>query len=545
MNKLKRGLKSNFWLIIAISLSILLIVLWFASLTEREMLVLFSSDALYLPSIYRDIFEHGNTVQGWTFNPAPNFVPDMLLFSTLMLITSNFLTATFLFSFIQYFLIIFLFYKIFRQISSIRSSVFSLSVYLFSFFLFYFLVDNDFYYSYLIMSNSYHNGTFFMALICIWLSIKFLKKESWSILAFLFLFSAIAYPCDRLFLAVFILPALFTSIILLITERNKKKICKIGIAYIFGLLLGMVIFDKFTHNSVFHLTQMHQLLNWENIISALNILSTQLKIYLFEISFKSLTITLSILSFIGTVYYCISQFIKIKQRKQEVSLFFIWETFILFFTPIVMLIPVLNGNYLGFDCIRYNYFVFIILLFNLIALLNHFFEKHQRVIMGINGFFAITLTIYLSLSIYRINFVSGFKNYFSTYTDRTHSVDKQFTENKTVIYGITNDYWYAKHVTMFSRNNIRLHATSPDAMPYTHVTNKNWYFSKGNWKYANPQFTFLLWDSDLPLPDFFAKENPTLESCIVNKNKTLYFVKPFIFTLDSNQALLIKSVTEE
>jgi len=115
MKALKHFFIHNYWLIIGIFISLILVLVWFSSLDENQFLVMFSSDALYLPLIYQDIFENGNSIQGWTFNGAPNFVPDMLVFFILMKITSNFLTATFLFSIIQYFSIITLFYFIYNK----------------------------------------------------------------------------------------------------------------------------------------------------------------------------------------------------------------------------------------------------------------------------------------------------------------------------------------------------------------------------------------------------------------------------------------------
>jgi len=80
MKKVRHFFINNYWFITGILLSVVLILLWFSSLGENQFLILFSSDALYLPSIYKDIFVDGNSMQGWTFNPAPNSVPDMLLF---------------------------------------------------------------------------------------------------------------------------------------------------------------------------------------------------------------------------------------------------------------------------------------------------------------------------------------------------------------------------------------------------------------------------------------------------------------------------------
>ena len=406
MNKIKHFLKNNYWLIIGTILSLILILLWFASMGEYEYTSIFSSDAVGLPAMYEDIFVNGNSLQGWTLAAAPNFVPDMLLFFILNGITSNFLTATFLFSIIQYFAIIALFYLIFRKISTVSSSFFSLFIYLFSIFLLYFLVNNDFYYSFLIMSNAYHNGMFVMTLICVLLSLHFFKKESWVTLSFLFVLIAVSLPCDRLFIVAYIFPISFTLIVLLISGYDKKKILKLAICCILGYLLGMVILDKFKYNPVFQIDKPHQHFTIDAITNSWNELSSQMKTYLFEISFKSLTIILSILTYIWTIYYCLTTFIAIKRKKIEISSLFIFQLFVLFFTPILFFAPVINGNYFDWAVIRYNYFVFVVLLFNLVLFANHYITKQKLLTIELNSLFSISLTVFLLWNIGKMDFIS-------------------------------------------------------------------------------------------------------------------------------------------
>ncbi len=48
----------------------------------------FSSDALYLPAVYRDLVQTGYGLSGWKAPPAPSFVPDMLLMFFSMSVSS-------------------------------------------------------------------------------------------------------------------------------------------------------------------------------------------------------------------------------------------------------------------------------------------------------------------------------------------------------------------------------------------------------------------------------------------------------------------------
>ena len=538
--KIHYFVKNNYWLIIAVLLSFLLIVLWFASLSEIELQTFFSSDALYLPSIYQDIFVDGNSFEGWTLNPAPNFFPDMLFFFILMGITCNFVISAFLFSIIQYFVIIFLFYAIFRKISSISPSVFALTLYLFSFFLFIFLTNNDdFYYSFLILSNSYHNGMFVMSLTCLLLTLVFLKKESWTALIAIFLLSAISYPSDKLFLIVYTCPILFTCIVLLIGKYNKKKTIKLIITCISGILLGMVISNQFAHNPVFNINQHHHNFDIDSIITSWTVFFDQMKSFLLGFSFKSLIIIFSMISYIWTIYYCTSQFVKIKQGKNAISLLFIFEVFVLFFVPIVLLTPILDGNYFNGGVIRYNYFVFIVLLFNFVLQTIHFFEEKRYILIGVNCFCSIAISMYLIWSIHTKDFISGLQNYFTFYSEYARNLDAQFQDNSTPVYGITNDYWYGKHATMFSKNEVRLYTISSNATPPFYVNNQNWFYGSNNSKYGNPEFTFLLWHKNESLPVFFTEQNPPYESRMIDKYRILYFVQPFRFDKETKQPKLL------
>ena len=539
MNRIKHFFLNNYWFVIGISLSLVLILLWFASQGEYYFSAMFASDALYLPSVYKDIVIDGNSVQGWTFNPAPNFFPDMLFFFILMGLTSNFVTAAVLFSTIQYFVIIALFYIIFRKISDISSHLFSVSMYLFAFILLYFLVDNDFFNSFMLMTNAYHNGMFVVSLVCVILSINFFKKESWAALIGIFILSAIMLPNDRLFFFGYICPMIFTLFVLLIAKYDKRKILKLTLVCVLSFLLGMVILDKFKHNPIFTLTSPHQNLTLEGIASSWNVFFSQMKIYLFEFSFKTLTLILSIISYILTIYYCITEFITIKQKKREISLFFIFQLFVLFFILLVLFAPIVNGNYLGFDVIRYNYYVFIVLPFNLILLANHYVKKQKYWVIGLNSFFAISFSVYLFWSILNMNFIQQLKDYSSIYPQKAQNLDKLFPQKNGVFYGFTHDYWFAKHATMFSRKNIRVYPGGESAMPYLHVTNENWFFGGGKGKYSNPQFTFLVWDKDTKLPDFFLEHNPPYKSYPIDEDKILYFVRPFIFDKSTMQPKLI------
>lgn len=55
--------------------------------------IFFNSDLLYLPALFRDVFEEGGRWRGWRLTPAPYFLPDMALFFALNAALDNFVAA--------------------------------------------------------------------------------------------------------------------------------------------------------------------------------------------------------------------------------------------------------------------------------------------------------------------------------------------------------------------------------------------------------------------------------------------------------------------
>jgi hypothetical protein len=332
---------------------------------------------------------------------------------------------------------------------------------------------------------------------------------------------------------------LFTLLFLLIAKYDKRKILKLVIVCVLGFLLGMVVLDKFKYNSIFTLTKAHQYITLNAMIDSWNMFFTQMKTYLFEFSFKSLTIILSIIAYILTIYYCLKEYITIRKKEKKISLFFIFQIFVLFFIPMLMFAPIVNGNYLGYDVIRYNYFIFIVLLFNLVLLANHYVKKQKYLAIGLNSFFAVSLSAFLLWSISNMNFTQQLKNYFSFYPKHAHNLDKLFITEDVTYYGFTHDFWYAKHTTMFSRKNIRIYHGCENASPWLHVTNENWFFGGGKGRHSNPQFTFLVWWKDKNLPNFFLEYNPPYQSYPIDEHRVLYLVPPFIFDRETMQPKLL------
>jgi hypothetical protein len=94
--------KVDLWLVSSLAIGCLAVVAAFFAVGEGEMRSFFMSDTLYLPSIYRDLFQQGGHLRDWSLNPAPNFFPDMALYFGLEWGLGSFPAASYVFPMFQF-----------------------------------------------------------------------------------------------------------------------------------------------------------------------------------------------------------------------------------------------------------------------------------------------------------------------------------------------------------------------------------------------------------------------------------------------------------
>ncbi len=287
-----------------------ILLCYFGMFNEIDFSIYFSSDCLYLPSIYRDLFVEGHSIDGWNFNPAPNFFPDMGFYFLLMAITNDFITASFLFSIIQFFVIIWLFYKL-SQFFKCGDKVYTLSFLLLLFPLFlYVYFHHGLYFSFIVLTNAYHNGAFVMALIALLFSFLFIKQNRHAYLFAVFLTGILAIISDKLFVIYFIVPFSLALIASLIANRNLRflKLLGVNIAIV---LIGFLFLYFIKKNSSFYIEQTFFRLTFKDIAFSWNIFSEQLSNYLKAFSMMQIILILSLISYFVTIYYSISGFLSI------------------------------------------------------------------------------------------------------------------------------------------------------------------------------------------------------------------------------------------
>ena len=180
----------------------------FITAPDEHMVRYFSSDTLYLPSIYRDLFQDGGHLLEWSLNPAPNFFPDMGLFFLLNWLLGGFLLAAYVYPMVQFVIMACLFRAILREtgrgdcdhgaaLGGLLLSLLPLCT----------MIGGDFDLAANFLLNSYHTGAFVNSLLATLLLLRLVKGASWRGSVPLTLVVVAAGVSDKLFWITFLLPA--------------------------------------------------------------------------------------------------------------------------------------------------------------------------------------------------------------------------------------------------------------------------------------------------------------------------------------------------
>lgn len=443
-----------------------------------------NSDTLYQPSLYIDIIERQNDMARWHLNPSPNFFPDMGIYFLLMFVTGgHVLWSTFLFAMIQIVILDLLLLFLIRHLYP--SKHFQLLIFgnlLFSLFSLTDLISGDSGFCFLLLSNSYHLGSFVATLIGINLMLSILKhRRTWKWIA-LSLICLLGYPSDKIFLISFVLPT-FLFIMIKIIRSSEKQVFVLLLSDILGsTLLGWATLNFMIWNGNLFIEEPHSFLNFSNIIGSFKELSRQYVVFFERKNFITLILILSWLSLFLQLYLSIRNLIK-KSGKDLFTLFFLINFAVIF-------APILAGNYTGLDTIRYNFHGY---LFSTLLLPLVLFEIRPNLIastklsfsiLGFQGFIFIWLLVFIPQKP---------SNYFEYYPAIARAAD-DFAE-KTQKYCGTAQYWHAKVITLFSQKGVLVVPTFSPLLPYDHATTKD-QFSRHPVQKTTPHFYFSIIDEN-------------------------------------------------
>ena len=501
----------------------------------------FCSDALYLPSIYRDLFIDKALLSGWYLNLAPNFIPEWPIYFGIEYLTSNFRLTHVIYAVLSVFLITVLATGIFRKVLGKRDtdllSLFNIG---FSIFLLIYLVDGDFVSTSLILLTGFHAGAFILSLLSYYLFISYLKSGNRLFPSLLAITVYAGVLSDILLLSLFVLP--FMSTILFMRDKKYgKMIVQCIIIVVTSSIMGYLTLHFSLKAGIFSIdNSMGRIANFEGILPSLRIYTdTLIKVFLSGGFHTAMIIISSAGLIIGLLVVLKYLFNKSKYTDTDTLVKIL---ILLLISTIIMVAisPILNGNFKHFSHLRYNYFSFYFAtyLFGFLLILfagyRYWLKKSLRIFCFLITFILLGIAINIELS---NSTPQGLKRTIHYYPEKVALIDSLATQNN-LKYGV-GSYWNSKYTTMFSKSGVRIYCVSRLFGPWYHVANRNWYLQGGGaGRHSNPTFNFILLE-DYTLYektiDFFGGEIDTISLSYIN----IGLVKNFQFRENRN-AYLVK-----
>lgn len=481
--------------VLSVLINVVLTIIIFATINEKQIYTYFNSDTLYLPSIYKDLIIDKSGLGGWHLNGAPNFIPDMFLFFIVRSFFNHFIPACFAFSLIQLVIILVLLSVLYKSITnSINYIHLSFAALLMSFFLLVTLANNDFVYTFYLLSISYHLGAFIMLLISLILLFNYIKNNSRIYLTILIILNIVSIINDRLYLVMFSFPIYTLILTLFLKTEKKKQYIKILIYNTISILLGLFLFRMLRLSGYVHIINLSwKVFSFDNIIPALKIFMNQHTFYLKELDFRGIINLMFIASFFIHLYLLIKNIILIINKKDFNETEFIYLLIFTSSTFIILITPIINGNYVSWALLRYNIYSLYWGVFSYAFLLYKLSTK-TRISLNYLAFIVVIFlcieTIFTIKKINNNNITEGLTNFMTYYPENVKCID-ELSEKEDLRFGIA-EYWKAKYITMFSKKDVRVYTVMDNLTIWYHVMNQNWYYQNKKGKFANPEFNFVL-----------------------------------------------------
>ena len=475
--------KHNLHIVFGFIISITLLLAVFAGLHNNlyAFNVFFNSDTLTLPSVYRSLFVDNFPLKGWHFNSSPNFFPDMFFYFIFMKLSGdNFILSSLLYGCIQYLLILWLFKKIFYSLFPEASILYFLlltilqSIFLLELFFF----TKDFTYVFYMLSNSFHTSAFLMTLICVLLTFKYISnpalKSPLIILSLLIIISSLG---DKLFIVLYSSVMILTCVFKFKTIGKKPSLVLL-ILIVLSSAIGWEIYDLIAKSDYVYFCTPYKMFAFDNMISSFHILMEQCGTYMSELSFKSFSMYLSLISFIGLCW------LYFKIKKTENKLLSIYITFSIIFCLSAFWVVVINGSYTGWDSMRYNIYAFYIGIINTTVIFSCFSITIKPKFKTIGKFFIYGFCfLILGIGMKEFSF-DGLNKYLTYYPETVKELDTLADSNHLKI-GVSN-YWDARKTTLFSKKHLKVYSVFDNLALNDLSSNENWYFN------PNVQFDFII-----------------------------------------------------
>ncbi len=432
--------------------------------------LLYTSDTLYLPALYQDLFTNYD-ISGWKLTPTPYFFPDMVIYFILNALTNNFHLAIAAYGMLQSLLFMAGLLILSNQLFGFRKVVHSLFLFVGTIF-FLLLATGNYYIFLFILQSAHHFSVVLITPVAFTLVLQIIENRSNTTLNtwLLVMLSILAVASDIIYASQFLIPvmgSIFFLALLSIIPFRRMMLLNFWLASSIpgGMILTKIIIR---YEDISHYTEISQKRITE---SGLNFL-----VWLKDFSASYPFLSLLWISFMFLVIWLLISFLKkLFSPKQTINTtLLLTDAFFLLVVVTSLVIVLVSGNFENAYSTRYLIPVLIIPIFfgwpffiaganSLLTIL----EKHYgmfvlSVVLGLTPFFMVPVQ--------RIPALSELSDYRPSFV---RCLDEK-TRQKGIRNGLAH-YWQAKYSSLLSKNNLHIVQVDPYVSPYHWINNLNWY----------------------------------------------------------------------
>ncbi|MEA1898771.1 MAG: hypothetical protein U9N53_14015, partial [Bacteroidota bacterium] len=295
--------------------------------------------------------------------------------------------------------------------------------------------------------------------------ILYMKNGARIYLALLFLISFLGVLSDQLMFISITFPILGLSFFLKKSPYDKKKLLLTGGLTALSSILGMLAFILLRNLNAISFGSDHKIFAFDDIFNSIQVYLKYTLSIISHLNLNSLILLIAIFSIIIGIVISSNSVIQ-KKKINDLSFYILFSTL---FSLMMIVAPLVNGNFTGIDCFRYNIYPYYLGILNLPLLIIRSKPWVNRVsALGISvlaGYYII-----LIINSFSITRLKAFSEY---YPNKVKSIDR-IAREEGLLKGIGN-YWDAKFITMFSKQNVRVYAVHSNLTKYYHVANENWF----------------------------------------------------------------------
>ncbi len=433
--------------------------------THKMTNLVFNDDALYLPSLYKDLIVNGGTYSSWSLTPAPYYFPDMLLYFFSNLITQDFYYAIPLFFILESLILLFAVYKIYTLFFDKSFALPATSIIFAILYLFPTIVSSFQYVS------AFHYGEFIIGVLVFYLLLQTIKDETAkaSYLFFILLLSSLTIASDELFVLHFVLPSIVgLFIIWSIRELKTRLFLLLTMTLGFSIWLGK---------------QIHMLLvineNAQNIELAaesfpINFKSIE-KILLHSYhSFTTGTIIVMVTLFLAMILFILKDRLTFFYNQYKNAPLIVFVSLFLIFMELGSLL-VLSLSTVPLVANRYMIPLFSVPIILLPVYLD-FFK-----LFGGKKFNSILLTLFMVILLIALLMDARKKLMRTTLHSEYYPPLQQCIDNAIKETGVEHglaEYWRSKSTYLLSKYDITVAEVYNNLSPRTWITTGDWYRNK-------------------------------------------------------------------